>query len=131
MNTYPSSLEDFNLLFSWVLANRLLMPRLQIIVLLKIGELNKADKRATGFRGLEYAYDNTTKGSSLRAFLVAEHTRLIRSCVSQKLPSTKDFTKYYPRIMLEEMVLALADVAGKAADGWKDIDTSLYLVAED
>ena len=108
----------------WILADRLLVPKLQnaTMRLLLLNKRRPSLKRGT----LQYVYENTTKGSPLRTRLVEHYT------------SRGSFTKprdyeNWPSEMLADMVRVLGQSLPQTGDSLSARNTKLedYFVSEE
>lgn len=111
----------------WILADRLLIPKLKNAVIDQLEEILRVYSAFPGETSCHYAYDHTAVGSPLRAWLVFRYS----TCVP-----TDDFKQDFrtlPREMRNEMTLYLHDKFQTAIEeGWvSEYSFGEFLVPED
>ncbi|KAL2072757.1 hypothetical protein VTL71DRAFT_12100 [Oculimacula yallundae] len=95
------NLETRALIQLWILADKLLLRSLQNLILRKL-DLMRARFGMLPTLTYRYAYENTSKGSLLRLFLVHRAAGMSRSYIDSH-------PQRFPREMLVEMVVAMGN----------------------
>ncbi|KAL2072758.1 hypothetical protein VTL71DRAFT_12101 [Oculimacula yallundae] len=127
-NAYPVSQrnQDRALAQLWVLADKLLIPRLQNAVIDEIVRIKQHTNFATT-KEIKYVFDNTAPSSCLRRLYVD-------SCIKNCIPNTKHIgdSARFPKELLIEMVVRftelLEDTKRRSIDPCQNV--TLYHVPE-
>lgn len=121
-------LVNSNLMISrWVLADRILIPRLQNAAIHKIEEICLLNLQLLSPRTNRYIYQNTAGGNVLRIYAVDSILNL--SEPDWLAGVLVDIPRAYPPQMIEELLVALL----RRNATWKrqSMDMALYEVVED
>lgn len=110
----------------WVLANRLLVPKLQNAALEKLSELVMAQRLLPSQKSCEFAYEHTAEGSSLRAWIV------ICWAMETLASRFREVSRNLPQEMLHEVATYLVERYRGDKDDMKcmPIDLDDYKVPE-
>lgn len=102
MKGEPKESEDLVLIQLWVLADKLLVPELQNLVLDKIDEIREVTQ-VIPTECLNYAYQNTSSDSPLRRWFVHQ-------CVTQLEPEWfTEHPEHFPHEMLIELAATCSE----------------------
>ncbi|KAK0100251.1 hypothetical protein ONS96_007534 [Cadophora gregata f. sp. sojae] len=114
------------LIHLWVLADRLLIPRLQNAAMRKLIKLEATFLETIDKSHLEYIYNNTAKDSSLRLLVLYQFAPLDDLWVLLKGADV------FPKKMLIELVSLMSCCLSPATlEKWTSRDTDQYMVAEE